>query len=704
MKEVQKNSVTMEVAGRELTIETGHMAFQASGAVTVRYGDNIILASATMGDKPREGVDFFPMMVDLEEKWYASGKISGSKFIKREGRPSDDAILSSRLIDRPIRPLFPKGMANDVQIICSVISSDKEFHPATIGMIAASTALSISGMPFDGPIAGVRIGRVEGKLIINPTYEEVEKGDLDLVVAGTKEAVTMVEAGAKEISQDIILEAISLAHEEIKKICAFQEEFKSKITVTPLEYIANVLDESVKEEVKTLISTDQLDNLYIADKHEIYNRLDVITKEVLEKTKDKIENEESEFWTESAVKDAVDKVFKEYMRENILKNEKRLDNRGLKDVRPIDCSVGILPRPHGSGIFQRGETQIMSVLTLGGPGKAQVVENMNQDHERRYMHHYNFPPYSVGEVRPLRGVGRREIGHGYLAERALSPVLPKQEDFPFTIRVVSETLSCNGSSSMGSVCGSTLALMDGGVPITAPVVGIAMGLVTDGEGTNKILTDIQGMEDFAGDMDFKVTATKKGITALQMDIKVAGISIELMKEALDQAKEGLEIIGAGMLKAISESRKELSKYAPLIEAIQINPEQIGMVIGKGGETIQGMTKEFGVEIDIEDSGLVTITAPDQESGQKAKKQIEAITYVPKVGDIIDGKVARITDFGAFVSITPSLDGLVHISQISEQRVANVNDVLKEGQTVKVKITQIDDQGRYALTMKGIDQK
>ena len=704
MKEVQKNSVTMEVAGRELTIETGHMAFQASGAVTVRYGDNIILASATMGDKPREGVDFFPMMVDLEEKWYASGKISGSKFIKREGRPSDDAILSSRLIDRPIRPLFPKGMANDVQIICSVISSDKEFHPATIGMIAASTALSISGMPFDGPIAGVRIGRVEGKLIINPTYEEVEKGDLDLVVAGTKEAVTMVEAGAKEISQDIILEAISLAHEEIKKICAFQEEFKSKITVTPLEYIANVLDESVKEEVKTLISTDQLDNLYIADKHEIYNRLDVITKEVLEKTKDKIENEESEFWTESAVKDAVDKVFKEYMRENILKNEKRLDNRGLKDVRPIDCSVGILPRPHGSGIFQRGETQIMSVLTLGGPGKAQVVENMNQDHERRYMHHYNFPPYSVGEVRPLRGVGRREIGHGYLAERALSPVLPKQEDFPYTIRVVSETLSCNGSSSMGSVCGSTLALMDGGVPITAPVVGIAMGLVTDGEGTNKILTDIQGMEDFAGDMDFKVTATKKGITALQMDIKVAGISIELMKEALDQAKEGLEIIGAGMLKAISESRKELSKYAPLIEAIQINPEQIGMVIGKGGETIQGMTKEFGVEIDIEDSGLVTITAPDQESGQKAKKQIEAITYVPKVGDIIDGKVARITDFGAFVSITPSLDGLVHISQISEQRVANVNDVLKEGQTVKVKITQIDDQGRYALTMKGIDQK
>ena len=704
MRETQKNSVTMEVAGRELTIETGHMAFQASGAVTVRYGDNIVLASTTMGSKPREGVDFFPMMVDLEEKWYASGKISGSKFIKREGRPSEDAILSSRLIDRPIRPLFPKGMANDVQIICSVISSDQEFHPATLGMIAASAALSISGMPFNGPIAGIRVGRVDGKLIINPTYEEVETGDLDLVVAGTKEAVTMVEAGAKEVSQEVILEAIALAHEEIKKICVFQEEFKSKIEVKPLEYIVNLPDESVKEEVKKLISTDQLDALYIADKHAIYEGLAVIIDEVLEKTADKIADEENEIWTKSAVKEAVDKVFKGYMRENILKNEKRLDNRGLKDVRPLQSVVGILPRPHGSGLFQRGETQIMSVLTLAGPGKAQVVDNMNQDFERRYMHHYNFPPYSVGEVRPLRGTGRREIGHGYLGERALMPVLPKQEDFPYTIRIVSETLSCNGSSSMGAVCGSTLALMDGGVPITAPVVGIAMGLVTDGEGTNKILTDIQGMEDFAGDMDFKVTATEKGITALQMDIKVAGVSIELMKEALDQAKEGLSIIGASMIKAIAEPRKELSKYAPLIEAIQINPEQIGMVIGKGGETIQGMTKEFGVEIDIEDSGLVTITAPDQESGNKAKNQIEAITYVPKAGDMIEGKVARITDFGAFVAITPSIDGLVHISQISEERVANVNDVLKEGQMVKVKITQIDDQGRYALTMKGVDQK
>lgn len=703
MKETQKQEVAMKVAGKDLVIETGSMALQANGSVTVRYGDLMVLATATMSTTPREGTDFFPLMVDFEEKWYASGKISGSKYVKREGRPSDDSVLSSRLIDRPIRPLFPKGMTNDVQIICSAISSDKERHPATIGMIAASAALSISGMPFGGPIAGVRMGFVNGNFIVNPTYKEVEEGDLDLVVAGTKDAVTMVEAGAKEIPQEKMLEAISIAHEEIKKICALQEELKKKMEITPLEYHTNLPDEAVKEEVKKMITKEQLDNLYIADKHEVYHRLDTLTKEVLEKAKEKIGDEADGLWTESTVKDAVDKVFKEYMRNNILENEKRLDGRSLKDVRPLKCSVGMLPRPHGSAIFQRGETQIMSVLTLAGPGKAQSIESMDMEYEKRYMHHYNFPPYSVGEVRPLRGVGRREIGHGFLAERALVPVLPDKESFPYTIRVVSETLSCNGSSSMGSVCGSTLALMDGGVPITAPVVGIAMGLVTDGKGGYKILTDIQGMEDFAGDMDFKVTGTEKGITALQMDIKVTGISVDLMKNALDQAKEGQKVILKTMLEAIPEPRKQLSKYAPLIEAIQIKPDQIGMVIGKGGETIQKITKECGVEIDIEDSGLVTITAPDQESGSKAKKWVEDITYVPKIGDTIKGKVARITDFGAFVSLTPSVDGLVHISQIAEQRIDKVTDVLKEGQMVKVKITNIDEQGRYALTMKGVKQ-
>jgi polyribonucleotide nucleotidyltransferase len=594
-------------------------------------------------------------------------------------------------------------MANDVQIICSVISSDKEMHAGAIGMIAASAALSISGMPFEGPIAGVKVGQVDGKFIINPTYEEAENGTLDLVVAGTKDAVTMVEAGAKEIPQEQMLEAISLAHEEIKKICALQEEFKGKLKVKPKEIVINLPDDSVKEEVAKMITKEQLDNLYIADKHEVYTRIDALMDEVVEKAADKIADEENELWTEKTVKEAVDKAFKDYMRDNILKNEKRLDGRGLDDVRDLMCEVSILPRPHGSAVFNRGETQTMSVLTLAGPGKAQVVDSMDKEYERRYMHHYNFPPYSVGEVRPLRSAGRREIGHGYLAERALSPVLPENESFPYTIRVVSETLGCNGSSSMGAVCGSTLALMDGGVPISSPVVGIAMGLITDGEGGYKVLTDIQGMEDFAGDMDFKVTATKKGITALQMDIKVKGISKEIMSEAMDKAKVGQKTILDAMLKAIPEPRKELSQYAPLIEAIQIEPDQIGMVIGKGGETIQEITKECGVEIDIEDSGLVTITSPDQESGKKAKEWVEKITYVPKAGDTLKGKVVRITDFGAFVALTPSIDGLLHISQISEQRVANVADVLKLDQVVTVKITQIDDQGRYALTMKGVKQ-
>jgi polyribonucleotide nucleotidyltransferase len=703
MKTAEKKQVSMQWGDSELTITTGHVAFQAKGAVTVQYGDTIVLATAGMSDSPREGVDFFPMMVDFEEKWYASGKISGSKYVKREGRPSDDSILSSRLIDRPLRPLFPKGMANDVQIICSVISSDRMRHPATLGMIGASAALMVSGMPFGGPIAGVRVGRKDGNFILNPTYDEIETGELDLVVAGTKDAVMMVEAGAKEIEESVMLEAIQFAHENIKKVCALQEELVATIKPEPLEAILNLPDESVKEELKKMITDKQLDAIYADQKHEVYKRLGKLQDEILEKVKDKIEDTSLELWTKSVVKESVDKIFKDYMRANILKDGKRIDGRSLTDVRPLTCSVGMLPRPHGTGLFQRGETQIMSVLTLASPGKAQVVESMDLEYERRYMHHYNFPPYSVGEVKPLRSTGRREIGHGFLAERALMPVLPTQEQFPYTIRVVSETLACNGSSSMGSVCGSTLALMDGGVPITAPVVGIAMGLVTDGKGINRILTDIQGLEDFAGDMDFKVTGTEKGITALQMDIKVKGISIDLMREAMDQAKVGQKEILTAMLKAIAEPRKELSKYAPLISSLQILPDQIGMVIGKGGETIQEITKECGVEIDIEDSGLVTITAPDQESGMKAKDWIGSITYMPKAGDMLEGEVVRITDFGAFVELTRNIDGLVHISEITEGRVNNVNDVLQMGQSVKVKVKHIDDQGRIALTMKGIKQ-
>ncbi len=703
MSEVKKASVTMNIAGKDLTIETGHVALQAHGAVTLRYGDMVLLATTTMSENPREGTDFFPLMCDFEERWYASGKISGSKYVKREGRPSDDSILTSRLIDRPIRPLFPKGMTNDVQVICTVISSDRERHAGTLGITAASAALSISGMPFQGPIAGLRVGRVNGQFIANPSYKEVEEGELDLVVAGTKDAVTMVEAGAKEIPSEVMLEAISFAHEHIKKICALQEELKTKAGKEPMAYCVNLPDESVKEEIRKMVSEKELDNLYIADKHEVYKRLAALTKSVLEKVKEKIEADETGIWTEATVKDAVDKVFKEYMRANILKAGKRLDGRKLDEVRPVHCEVGVLPRPHGSAIFKRGETQILSILTLASPGKAQSIETMDLEYEKRYMHHYNFPPFSVGEVRPLRSVGRREIGHGFLAERALSVVLPEKEKFPYTMRVVSETLSCNGSSSMGSVCGSTLALMDGGVQIKAPVVGIAMGLVTDDKGGYKILTDIQGMEDFAGDMDFKVASTEKGITALQMDIKVKGISVDVMKQAIDQAKDGQKVIRDVMLKAIPAPRKELSPYAPLIEAMQIDPERIGALIGKGGETIQALTKEFGVEVDIEDSGLVTITAANQESGKKAREKITQITYVPKVGDMFEGEVVRITDFGAFVEITPQIDGLLHISQISDKRVESVADVLKLGQKIKVKISKTDDQGRFGLTMKGVKQ-
>lgn len=692
----------MDINGVKLTLETGTMAFQAHGAVMATYGDSVVLATATMSEKPREGVDFFPMMVDYEEKWYASGKISGSRFIKREARPSDDAVLSSRLIDRPLRPLFPKGMSNDVQIICSVISSDKTRHNATTAMIAASAALCISGMPFGGPISGVRVGLKDGNFIINPTYKEVEEGEMDLVVAGTKDAVMMVEAGMKEVAEDKVLEAITFAHEYIKKICALQEEFKKGLTIEELPIIVNLPDESVKEAVQAMISDKELDALYADSKHEFLTKFDTLTDAIVEKCKAKIEDESNEIWTKKTVADAVDKVFKHYMRENILKTGKRLDGRKTDEVRALNVQAGVLPRPHGSALFQRGETQILSVVTLGSPGAAQSIDSMDLEYERRYMHHYNFPPYSTGEVKPLRGTGRREIGHGHLAERALIPVLPSKEKFPYTMRVVSETLSCNGSSSMGSVCGSTMALMDAGVPITAPVVAIAMGLVTDDDNKNyKILTDIQGQEDFAGDMDFKVACTDKGITALQMDIKVGGIPIDVMKVALDQAKQGIATIKKAMVAVLAEPRKELSKYAPMISSLQINPEQIGAVIGKGGETIQEITKTCGVEIDIEDSGLVMITAPDQESGRKAKEWIEKITYVPKIGDVFEGKVVRITDFGAFVEVVKGKDGLLHISQISDARVDRVEDVLKMGQIVKVKLKDIDEQGRLSLTMKGL---
>lgn len=699
-------SVELNLAGRVLHLTTGVFANQAHGAVVASLGDTQILATALMAENLREGIDFFPLMVDYEERFYASGKIKGSRFIKREGRPSDNAVLTGRLIDRPIRPLFPKGTANDVQIIATVLSADLEVDPGTTGIIAASAALMISGMPFAGPVAAVRMGYItdsEGKeqFIVNPTYEQVEKGRLDLVVAGTLDAITMVEAAAKEVSEEVLLAALEMAHKHIKKICQLQLDFRDSMKLKAREPIIKEENEEAQKAVSETITEAEITAVTGKTKGEVHEKVHALEEKLFEKYAKSIEEE---VFTEGDLKDVLNARLEKHMRKNVLEHEKRVDGRKLDEIRPVSCAVGIISRTHGSGFFQRGETQSLTLTTLGSPGSAQIIDNMDVDMVKRYMHHYNFPPFSVGEVKPLRGTSRREIGHGDLAERALLAVLPPKEEFPYTMRVVSEILSCNGSSSMASICGSTLSLMDAGVPIKRPVAGIAMGLITsedfDGKrGTYKILTDIQGLEDFAGDMDFKVAGTTDGITALQMDIKVKGISIDIMREALERAQKARSQILTEMLKVLPEPRKELSQYAPLITSIQIKPEQIREVIGKGGETIQKITAETGCEIDIEQDGLVMITAPNQEKGKMAREWIEKITYVPKVGDIFEGKVTRIMEFGAFVEITPGKDGLVHISQLDHKRVDRVEDVVKIGDIVKVKLVEIDDQGRLNLSRK-----
>ncbi|MBD3270747.1 polyribonucleotide nucleotidyltransferase, partial [Candidatus Peregrinibacteria bacterium] len=673
---------------------------QATGSVTVSLDKTVVFASATMGSA-REGTDFFPLSVDFEEKYYAAGKIKGSRFVKREGRPSEKSILSGRLIDRPIRPLFPKKMINEVQVICSVLSADLEVDPATTGLIAASAALSISGMPFEGPVAGIRIGYIDGQLIINPTYQQIEEGKLDLVVAGTEEAITMVEAGAKEVDDDTILKALELGHTEIKKICQLQKEFMADFKKPDLEITLRENNPNVHEEVKSFVKEAMLDQIEGKLKHEIKAKLSDLKSQVIENFAEKIESGE---FSESEIKEAVESIWEKRMRSNIINNEKRLDGRATDEIRELDVKTSLLPMTHGSALFQRGETQALSIATLGSPGAAQVIDTMDEDEEKKYFHHYNFPPYSVGEVKPLRGPSRREIGHGALAERALEPVLPSEKDFPYTIWVVSEIMTCNGSSSMASVCGSTLALMDAGVPISKPVAGIAMGLVTgDGsiESGYKILTDIQSFEDFAGDMDFKVAGTRDAITSLQMDIKVKGLSLRVLKEALEQSKTARNIILDKMTSVIAEPKKELAPTAPRINSIQINPEKIRDVIGKGGETIQKITKECDVEIDITDDGLVMITAQNQENGKKAEDWVKRITWEPNVGDIFEGKVVRITDFGAFVEITPEKDGLLHISELANERVNKVEDIVKEGDIVKVKLIEVDTQGRYKLSRKAL---
>ncbi|GAV24530.1 polyribonucleotide nucleotidyltransferase [Carboxydothermus islandicus] len=694
------------IAGRPLKLTAGKVATQASGAVLVSYGDTVVLVTATGSKEPREGIDFFPLTVDYEERFYAVGKIPGG-FIKREGRPSEKAILSARLIDRPIRPLFPKGFKNDVHIVATVLSVNQDNPPEIAAMNGASAALTLSHLPFLGPIGAVVVGLVDDELVINPTIEQAEKSRLHLVVAGTRDAVMMVEAGAQEVPEEIMIEAITRGHEEVKKIVAFIEEFREEALNLGLarEKMEVVLED--KEELKEAVTAEAYPLLKEAIEKIIAEKFNKQERdEYLENLKKELTTKFLETYPEEelTIKGILDSIQKEIVRQKILKEGIRIDGRKTNEVRPIWCEVGLLPRTHGSGLFTRGQTQVLSIVTLGAVGDVQILDDLGIEESKRFMHHYNFPPYSVGEVRPMRGPGRREIGHGALAERALEPVIPPEEVFPYTIRIVSEVLESNGSTSMGSVCGSTLALMDAGVPIKAPVAGVAMGLIKEGDEV-AILTDIQGIEDALGDMDFKVAGTKDGITALQMDIKIAGVTREILTRALAQAREGRMHILGKMLEVISEPRKELSPYAPRIIFTTVDPEKIRDIIGPGGKIIKKIIDETGVKIDIEDDGRIFIAAVDKAAGEKALNIIENLTKEIEVGKVYLGKVTRIADFGAFVEVVPGVlglpgkEGLVHISQLAHSRVKRVEDVVKEGDQILVKAIGYDNQGRLKLSRK-----
>ena len=692
---MQAKTLQMELMGKEFKISNTPLITYANGYATVSLGDTVIMANALISEVGREGQDFFPLTVDFEENMYASGKIKGSRFVKREGRPSEKAVLTSRLIDRPIRPLFPKGTTNEVQLICSALSVEKDVDPATTAINAASTALMLSGAPFEGPIGAVRMGFKDDKLIINPNDEDIKTGRLNLTVAGTLDAITMVECASSEISEDQMLEALSLAHEQIKKICQLQLDFVKDMDIPEISLSVAEKNEEAKKAVEETVSAVMLEEVKGKTKMDVKKKIHEIEEKLFEKYAKELEEE---IFTKSDLKSFLTEKIEANMRKNVLEKGERIDGRKVDEIRPISVQLDVLPRVHGSAIFQRGETTALTITTLGGPGDAQIIETMDEEESRTYFHHYRFPPYAVGEIKPLRGPSRRDIGHGDLAERALLPVLPTKEEFPYTLWLVSEIIRCNGSSSMASVCGSTLSLMTAGVPIKKPVSAIAMGLMMDKNDKSKyrILSDIQGLEDFGGDMDFKVAGTKDGITALQMDIKIKGLSLELMKEALEQAKRGRMEIMDKMLEALPEPRKELSKYAPLIMSMQIKTDFIKVVIGKGGEMINKIIAECGVDINIEDDGLVQITAPTQEGGEKAVEWIKKLTFEPKVGDIMEGKVVKILDFGAMVEFAPGKDGLVHISKLSKQRVRKVEDVVKLGDKIMVKLFEIDDLGRYNL--------
>ncbi len=694
-----------DLAGRKLIIETGKLAGLANGSVLVRYGETVVIVNVTASKEPREGIDFFPLSVDYEEKLYSVGKIPGS-YIKREGKPTDKAILTSRAIDRPLRPLFPKDFRNDVCVVATVLSVEPDNSPEVAAMIGASAALSISDIPFGGPTAAVNVGYIEDEIVINPTLEEREKSKLTLTVAGTKEKIAMIEAGADEIPEEIMLAAIKAAHMEIKRICDFISNMKQEIGKPKFEYKSFEIDNNIYEEIKE----KYIDRMYID--------VQAVDKEVRDAAMDKLAEDVKAYFVEkygeemaeekaTDITDSLYKLEKKCVRRMILEEHKRPDGRKLDEIRPLSCEVGILPRVHGSALFTRGQTQVLSIATLGMVSEEQSLDGIDEEQSKRYMHHYNFPSYSVGEARPSRGPGRREVGHGALAEKALVPVLPSEEEFPYAIRVVSEVLSSNGSTSQASICGSTLALMDAGVPIKTPVAGISTGLITDENDENKyvMLTDIQGLEDFFGDMDFKVGGTQKGITAIQVDIKIDGLTYDIIKEAFEKTKIARKyILEEVMLKQIQAPRDNISKYAPHIIKTVINIDKIKDVIGPGGKMINKIISQTGVKVDIEEDGRVFIYSKEDEAGKKALKMIEDIGKDLEIGEIYEGTVIKIMNFGAFIDLGGAKEGLLHISKISNKRVEKVEDVLKLGQTIKVKVQDIDEQGKISLNMKDLEEK
>ena len=688
------HNVTKQIAGREFTIETGKLANQAGGSVTIRYGDTVVLVTACASPTAREGIDFLPLTIDYEERLYAAGKIPGS-FFKREGRATETGTLAARLSDRPLRPLFPKEFHNEVQVIVTVLSADQENDADILGIIGASCALSISEIPFDGPVGATRVGYIDGNLIINPTYSQIEQSDLDLVVAGTKNAIAMVEAGASEVTEEIVIEAVKKAQETNQEIVQLQEELiklaaKKKMDL-PEEVPVNSL---LIEKINTLIGDKLRNSIFTtSEKGEKDNAIEELNSEV--------KTSLAEEYSEAELEQAFESLMTKEVRSGIVNEGKRPDGRNPTQIRTIDCETSLLPRTHGSGLFTRGQTQVLSIATLGSMAEVQKLDTISPDNSKRYLHHYNFPPYSVGEVKRVGGPGRREIGHGALAERALLPVIPSDLDFPYAIRVVSESISSNGSTSMASVCGSTLALMDAGVPLKAPIAGIAMGLVMTEDEKYVILTDIQGVEDHLGDMDFKVAGSREGITALQMDIKVKGITYEIMEQALTQAKEARLFILDKITNTLSEPRPELSPFAPRMHRIRIPIDKIGALIGPGGKTIRSIIEESGASINVDDDGTVTIGSSSQESAQIAINKVEMLTKEAEVGAIYTGKVVRLMSFGAFVEILPGKDGLVHISELSNERVASVEDVVNVGDEITVLVTEVDSQGRINLSRRAL---